>query len=122
MTFRVLAPLRFQPDRVACFEVAGWHAYYDRKWLKLAWLVVRVCQEQFRIPLGMSLIAAYYIARATIAWAPLDHDRQLVAAYYAKFYRVAKRYSTLPFDPDRAGVRVQYGDRHARAPSLLVLI
>jgi hypothetical protein len=112
---KLAAPLGFQPDRVAYFEAAGWRAYYDRKWLALAWLIVRVCQEQFRIPLGMSLIASYYIARASIAWAPLDHDQKVVAEYYAKFYRIAKRYSHLHFDPDRAGeLEMRYNDDHRR--------
>ena len=107
--------LGFQPARVAAFEVAGWRAYYDRRWFKLARLIVGVCQEQFRIPLGMSLIASYYIARASIAWAPLDHDQRVVAAYYSKFYRVARRYSHLHFDPDRAGeLETRYNDDHRR--------
>ena len=74
------AAFRFQPDRVAAFEAAGWRAYYDRSWFKLLRLLVALCQEQFRIPLPMALIASYYIVRASIAWVPLDHDPTVVAA------------------------------------------
>src|SRR5579859_5751450 len=94
---------RFDPDRVARGEAAGWRAYYDRAWLKLLRVVVAINQEQFRIPFPVSLLAAYYIVRASLAWAPVDHDDRVVRAYYAKFYRIAHRFSGLTFDPERAG-------------------
>ena len=40
---------RLNPERVAYFEPNGWRAYYERKWLKVLWLIVRLCQEQFHI-------------------------------------------------------------------------
>jgi hypothetical protein len=110
-----VAALRFEPDRVAYYEAAGWRAYYDRSWLKLLRLIVALCQEQFRIPLPLALIASYYIVRASVAWVPLNHDAGTVAAYYAKFYRIARRYSGLAFDPDRAGwLELRYNDDHRR--------
>lgn len=106
---------RFQPDRVAYYEAAGWRAYYDRSWLKLLRLIVELCQQQFRIPFPMALIASYYIVRASVAWAPLNHDESVVTAYYAKFYRIARRYSGVIFDPDRAGLlEMRYNDDHRR--------
>jgi hypothetical protein len=106
---------RFQPDRVAYCEAEGWRAYYDRNWLKLLRLIVGLCHEQFRIPFPMSLLASYYIVRASIAWVPLDHDKSLVTEYYARFYRVARRYSGLIFDPDKAGeLEMRYNDDHRR--------
>ena len=92
---------RVNADRVAQYEAAGWRAYYDRKWLKLLRLVVAINQEQFRIPFPRSLLAAYYIVRASIAWAPIQHSDQRVREYYARYYRIARRYSGLNFDPDR---------------------
>ena len=110
-----VAAFRFQPDRVASYEAAGWRAYYDRSWLKLLQLIVALCREQFRIPLPVALIASYFIVRASIAWVPLDHDPTVVTAYYAKFYRIALRYSGLNFDPDRAGLlEMRYNDDHRR--------
>lgn len=103
------------PDRVAHFEAAGWRAYYDRQWIKLLRLVVGLCQEQFHIPFPMSLLAAYYVTRASIAWVPLDHDERVVQQYYEKFYRLARRYSGLTFDPARVGaLELQYNDVHRR--------
>jgi hypothetical protein len=105
----------FRPERVAYFEAAGWRAYYDRKWFRLLSLVVSLCQEQFRIPFPMSLVAAYYVTRASVAWVPLDHDIKLVNSYYEKFYRLARRYSGLTFDPKRVGeLETEYNDVHRR--------
>ena len=103
------------PERVAYFEAAGWRAYYDRKWIKMVRLIVALCQEQFGIPFPMSLLAAYYTARASAAWVPVDHDERKVLAYLRKFYRVARRYSGLHFDARRvAALELQYFAVHRR--------
>jgi hypothetical protein len=108
-------PQLFDPARVAHYEAVGWRAYYDRQWASLLQLVVSLCQEQFRIPFPVSLVAAYYIARASAAWAPLDHDPRVVQHYYAQFYRLARRYSGLAFDPRRvAELELRYNDVHRR--------
>src|SRR4051794_7833576 len=104
---------RFDPDRIAYCEATGWRAYYDRDWLKLLRLVVSLCEEQFGIPFPVSLVAAYYVTRASIAWVPIDHDLRLVRHYYAKFYRVARRYSGLTFDSEQvAELELRYNDVH----------
>jgi hypothetical protein len=106
---------RMQPERVAYFEAAGWKAYYDRKWLKMLRLMVLLCQEQFHIPFPMSLLAAYYTARASIAWAPIKHDERKVLRYLEKFYGVARRYSGLHYDVKQvAALELQYFDVHRR--------
>ena len=103
------------PERIAYFEAAGWRAYYDRKWLKLVRLMVRLCQEQFKIPFPMSLAAAYYTARASAAWVPVDHDERKVLNYLRKFYAVAQRYSGLQFDARRvAALELRYFEIHRR--------
>ncbi len=105
----------FNADRVAYFEAAGWQAYYDRRWLKLLQLIVALCQEQFNIPFPVSLLAAYYVTRASIAWAPIDHNEQQVRMFYEKFYRLAKRYSGLKYDPERvADLELAYNDVHRK--------
>ena len=106
---------QFKPERVAYFEAAGWRAYYDRNWLRLLGLIVSLCQEQFRIPFPVSLLAAYYVTRASVAWVPLDHDERVVQAYYEKFYRLARRYSGLTFDSARASaLELKYNDVHRK--------
>lgn len=105
----------FNPDRVAHFEATGWRAYYDHRWLKLLRLIVALCQEQFRIPFPVSLLAAYYVTRASAAWVPVDHDVEKVKAYYTRFYRLARRYSGLKFDPKNVGaLELEYNDVHRR--------
>ena len=96
-------------------EATGWRAYYDRNWLRLLRLVVQLCQEQFRIPFPVSLLAASYVTRAAAAWVPLDHDEQQVQRFYERFYRLARRFSGLGFDPARvAALELRYNDVHRR--------
>ena len=106
---------KFNPERVAYFEAAGWRAYYDHKWIKMLRLIVGLCQEQFRIPFPMSLLAGYYTTRASAAWVPAEHDEQKILRYLEKFYQLARRYSGLKFDPSRVAVlELHYFDVHRR--------
>lgn len=106
---------RMNPTRIAYYEANGWRAYYDHRWLKMLWLIVALCQEEFHIPFPFSLLAAYYTTRASIAWVPVDHDERKVLLYLEKFYRIAKRYSGLHFDPAQvAELEFRYFDVHRR--------
>lgn len=108
-------PFQFDPNMVAKYEVEGWKAYYDRNWLRLLWLVVVLAQAQFRIPFPRSLLATYYITRASVAWVPKQHDERIIRAYLEKFYRLALRYSGLTFDPKQAaGLEFDYWEVHRR--------
>lgn len=105
----------FNPDRVAYFEAAGWRAYYEHRWFKMLRLIVGLCQEQFSIPFPLSLRAGYYTTRASAAWVPVDHDEQKILAYLEKFYRIARHYSGLKYEPSRVAVlELQYFDVHRR--------
>ncbi len=107
--------VEFNPERVAYFEAHGWRAYYDRQWVMLLRLIVGLCQEQFGIPFPVSLLAAYDVTRASAAWAPVEHDERVVEHYYERFYRLARRYSGLRFDPVRAATfELRYNDIHRR--------
>jgi len=109
----------FNADKVAYVEAAGWRAYYDRKWLKMLYLIMKLCQEEFHIPFPMSLLAAYYTIYASIAWVPVNHDEKKVLRLLEKFYKVARRYSGLTFDPIRvAALEFQYFDVHRRLVGL----
>jgi hypothetical protein len=110
-----MAAFDFNPERVAYYEAAGWRAYYEHAWLKLLRLIVGLCQEQFGIPFPMSLLAAYYITRASADWVAVDHDAQKIRALHEKFYRIARKYSGLEFDIARAAeLEEQYWDVHRR--------
>jgi len=107
--------LQFDPERVAHFEASGWRAYYDRRWLDVLRLIVALCQEQFHIPFPASWFAAYYTTRASMAWVPVEHDVQKVQRYLEKFYRIARRYAGLKFDPEQVGkLELHYFDVHRR--------
>lgn len=105
----------FDPDRVAYAEAHGWRAYYDHDWPKMLRLIVEMSQAQFRIPFPLSLVSAFYITRASAAWAPVDHDESVVRANLMKYYRVARRYSGLSFEVERAAqAEFHYWDVHRR--------
>lgn len=103
------------PDHAAYLEAAGWHAYYDRRWGQLLRLLLHACRDEFGIPFPHYLLAAYYLVCAARAWAPAEHDAQKVRGYYQKFYRLARRYGPLTFDPVQvAALELQYNDDHRR--------
>jgi hypothetical protein len=106
----------FDPDRLAQLEVAGFRAYYDRKWLRCFWLITQLAHEQFHLSMPRALQAAYYITRASIAWAPVDHDTRKVRLYIRKFYRLAAKHGkTFNFDPDIvARAEYVYWDEHRK--------
>lgn len=106
---------RFNPQQVAYYEANGWRAYYDRRWPRLLSLITRLCQEQFAIPFPESLRAGYYAARASAAWAPVNHHADAARAFYERFYRLARRYSGLHFDPAAAAdLELRYNEEHRR--------
>ncbi len=103
----------FDPTAVAYYEVEGWKAYYDRNWLRLLWLVVALVQAQFRIPFPQSIRAAYHVTRASAAWAPKENNPAAILQHLRAFYRLARRYSGLEFDIERAAeLELEYWDAH----------
>jgi hypothetical protein len=107
--------IRLHPERLAELEAGGWRAYYDRNWPRVVGHMVRLNQEQFHIPFPLSVVAAYHIARASAAWAPVEHDEAAVLEHLLRFYRMARRWSGLPFQPRRAAEReIGYWIEHRR--------
>jgi hypothetical protein len=110
-----VAGIRLKPERIAYLEASGWHAYYDRDWLKLIGLMVQLNREQFNIPLPLAVVAAFHVARGSIAWAPIDNDPDAVRLHFTRFYRIAKRWSAMPFEPRRAAeLEIDYWIEHRR--------
>jgi len=103
------------PARIAYFEAHGWRAYYERRWLTLLSLIIQLCQTQFHIPFPVSLQAAYYVTRASIAWQPVQNDKAKARLFYTRFYALAKRYSRLRYDPAQVGaLELDYNEVHRR--------
>jgi hypothetical protein len=110
-----MASFTFDPRQVAFYEAEGWRAYYDRRWLSLLRLLVVLNQTQFHIPFPLSLVAAYYITRASMLYVPVDHDAPRVLAYLMAFYRLASRFSGLSFDAARvARAELHYYEIHRK--------
>jgi hypothetical protein len=107
---------QFDPNAVAKYETEGWKAYANAQWLRMLYLIVSLAQAQFHIPFPYSMLAAYYITRASAAWFPkTGHDENKVLSYLEKFYRLARRYSGLSFDPNQvARLETKYWDAHRR--------
>ncbi len=95
----------FDPDRLAYLEVAGLRAYYDHKWMLMLRLVVQLMHEQFNLSWLRAIQAAYYVTRASVAWAPLDNKPQVTRRYIHKFYKLAARYGSgyNRYDPRKVG-------------------
>ncbi len=110
-----VARVQIHADRIAELEAGGWRAYYDRDWPRVIRLMVALNQEQFHIPFPLSVVAALHIARASVAWVPVDHDEAAVVVHLDRFYRMARRWSGLEFDPRRAAdLEIGYWIEHRR--------
>ena len=109
------AAIQLDPERIARLEGGGWRAYYDRDWPRLLRLMVELNQAQFHIPFPLSVVAAFHVARGSAAWAPTDHDEDAVRTHFRRFYRMARRWSGMTFDPRRAAaLEVDYWIEHRR--------
>ena len=101
--------------RLAELEAGGWRAYYDRNWPRVIKLMVQLNQEQFHIPFPLSVVAALHIARASIAWAPVDNTPEETRKHLRRYYRVARRWSEFQFAPDKAAdLELAYWIEHRR--------
>lgn len=84
--------LRFNPDKVAYFEKAGWEAYYDRDWPRAFRLMAALNREQFHMSPWTALLAALDIVRASMAFAPLEgNDVPKATRYIRSYYEKARR-------------------------------
>jgi hypothetical protein len=110
-----LPRITFVPSQLAGYEARGWEAYYRHNWLKFFWLITRVGQQQFQFPLWRALQAGYFIARASAEWSKKANQPERVHKYVKRYYRLARRYSGLNFDPNLvAGLEEAYWDVHRR--------
>jgi hypothetical protein len=82
---------RFNPDKVAYYEKAGWEAYYDRNWPRAFRLMVQLNREEFRMPLTAAIAGALDVVRASIAFAPVDNDVPKAREYLRRYFEKARR-------------------------------
>ena len=113
---------RLNPEQIAYYEKAGWEAYYDRDWPRAFGLMVRLIETQFQVPFPRSFLAALHVIRASIAFAPRDHDLDATRQQLERFYTIAACANDGAFDPRRAAeLELRYWVIHrelAEAPEL----
>lgn len=85
------ANIKFNPEKVAYYEKAGWESYYDRQWLRCFRLLVQLNREQFRMSPWTALTAALDTVRASIAFAPVDNDIPKATLALERFYAKARQ-------------------------------
>jgi hypothetical protein len=100
----------FDPLRLAYLETAIWRAYYDRRWLTVLRLTVQLVHDQFGLSWPRAIQAAYYTTRASIAWAPAQHDLDAVGQWLLRFYQLARTHGrSVRLDPKRvADLELRY--------------
>jgi len=82
---------RFDPQRVAHYEKAGWEAYYQRNWPRVFGLMVALNREQFNMPPLKALAAAIDIVLASVAFAPAENDVAAATRHLQRYYEKARR-------------------------------
>jgi hypothetical protein len=92
------ALITLRPDQIAYYEAAGWQAYYDHRWARAFWLMVRLNREEFRMRPLAAVAAALDIVRASIAFAPADNDVPKASRYLRRYYEKARRSAGLKAD------------------------
>ena len=97
-------PIRnFDPHKIAHYEKENYVAYYQKDWLKLLRVSVRLVKESFGLSWLQAAYGAYLVARAEIAFAPFpDNDIPKAEAYMTRFYQFIKNLHREDFDVRRA--------------------
>jgi hypothetical protein len=106
---------RFDPNKVAYYETAGWEAYYDRNWLRVLRLMVQLNREEFGLSLPQALAAALDVVRASIAFKPVDNDVPKTTHFLERYFNRARRATGLQADAQRlAELEIRYWIVHRR--------
>lgn len=81
---------RIDPETIGYCEGAGWAAYYDRNWPRVAWLMIRLNRAQFGMGWAEALAAALDTVRAAAAFAPAEGDLEAARAHLTRFFARAR--------------------------------
>jgi hypothetical protein len=107
---------KFDPRKIAYYEVENYVAYYQKRWLRLLRVSVSLVKETFHLTWMQAIYAAYLVARAEIAFAPFpDNDVPKAKAYMRRFFALINQIHQLHIDIDRAAqVEVNWWSVHRR--------
>jgi hypothetical protein len=90
---------KFDPRRLAFYEKENYVAYYRRRWLRLLVVSVSMVKEAYQLSLPQAVYAAYLVARAEMAAAPVpNNDIPRAEAFMSRLLLFLKRLYSLPFD------------------------
>jgi len=94
----------FDPIEVAKLETAMWRSYYDREPRRLFWQLAELLQNQYRLPLIRSNLAAYHAARAAFVFkrGRTREEYEEALPSLRRYYGIIRRVSTTAFDPEKA--------------------
>jgi hypothetical protein len=114
----------FDPVVLGRQECAAWIAYYRRDWRAFLPASVRLVREGFGMDRRRSLVGAWLVLRANMAWAPYpDNDPEAARELMHRFYLLAAEHAYLILDPDEAARRevgwwrVHRDHQHHKGPS-----
>jgi hypothetical protein len=97
------SPRDFDPVTLGRLETTAWASYYRRRWPPALRAFVGMVGAGFGLGPRLTLVAAWHVLRANLAWAPVPHnDPEAARASMLHFYRLVVAHSDLDFDPHRA--------------------
>jgi hypothetical protein len=113
---------QFDAHAVARLETAMWRSYYDHRPVRLFRELAELLRTQYHLPLWQSYMGAYHAAQAAVVF-QRGHGRgdyRRALPDIGAFYRLIRRASDVPFDPDQVSrVELEWwivhreGSRHA---------
>ncbi len=94
------SPRDFDPVSLGHLETTAWASYYRREWARALRAFVGMVGAGFGLGPRLTLVAAWHVLRANVAWAPVpDNDPGEARASMLRFYHLVLRHSDLDFDP-----------------------
>ncbi|MCC5847941.1 MAG: hypothetical protein JJU29_07580 [Verrucomicrobia bacterium] len=89
------------PGVLAGEEVRMWRAYYQKRWLRLGWRLVRLLRRQFRLSTSHAICAGWAFGSAAMRFARSNPaPREAVLRDLKRGYRRVARASGMKFDPE----------------------
>jgi hypothetical protein len=92
----------FNPRNTGLYEARLWKAYYDCKWAQALVLLFRLMRSQFGLSPLDAARATIWGIRASIIFAPAEHDEKAVLQALERFYIVVRSGSDGRFEPRAA--------------------
>ena len=94
-------PRDFDPVALGRLETTAWASYYRRRWPPALRAFVGMVGAGFGLGPRLTVVAAWHVLRANLAWAPVpDNDPDAARASMLRFYRLVVAHSDLRCDPE----------------------